>query len=113
MEVMADEDMYTKDGTLDFYNNRAKKITGAWKASPFILVLLLQRISPTSYVVLLVGAFLADPYLGRYWTIASFSVIYVLGMTLLTLSASVPGLRPTCYKKDECYATNSQIAAVP
>ncbi|KAL0445590.1 UNVERIFIED_CONTAM: protein NRT1/ PTR FAMILY 8.1 [Sesamum latifolium] len=58
----------------------------------------------------LVGAFLADAYLGRYWTIASFSIIYVLGMTLLMLSASVPGLRPTCYKKDECYATNSQTA---
>lgn len=31
-------------------------------------------------------------------------------MTLLTLSASVPGLRPTCYKKDECNATGSQTA---
>ncbi|KAL0378313.1 UNVERIFIED_CONTAM: protein NRT1/ PTR FAMILY 8.1 [Sesamum radiatum] len=140
---MADEGKYTKDGTLDFRNNPAnKKITGAWKACPFILgnqccerlcyygmssnllVYYTTQLNQhsayasknlsnwlgTCYVLLLVGAFLADAYLGRYWTIASFSVIYLLGMMLLTLSASVPGLRPTCYKKDECYATNSQTA---
>ncbi|GFP80723.1 protein nrt1/ ptr family 8.2 [Phtheirospermum japonicum] len=31
-------------------------------------------------------------------------------MTLLTLTASVPGMRPTCHTKDECYATSSQMA---
>ncbi|KAL0448361.1 UNVERIFIED_CONTAM: protein NRT1/ PTR FAMILY 8.1 [Sesamum latifolium] len=135
MEVIGDEDMYAKDGTLDCRNNPAnKKKTGAWKTCPFILAyygmssnLLLYYTSQlnqhsatasrnlsnwlgTCYILPLVGAFLADAYLGRYWTIASFSVIYVLGMTLLALSASVPGLRPTCYKKDECYATDSQTA---
>ncbi|KAK4407816.1 protein NRT1/ PTR FAMILY 8.1 [Sesamum angolense] len=140
---MAEEDNYTKDGTLDYRNNPAnKKKTGTWKACPFILgneccerlayygmssnLLIyfttqlnqqnatasknLSNWSGTCYVMPLVGAFLADAYLGRYWTIASFSTIYVLGMTLLTLSASVPGLRPKCYKKDECYATSSQTA---
>lgn len=33
--------------------------------------------SGTCYVTPLLGAFLADAYLGRYWTIASFSIIYV------------------------------------
>ncbi|KAL3518094.1 hypothetical protein ACH5RR_020683 [Cinchona calisaya] len=62
----------------------------------------------TCYIMPLLGAFLADSYLGRYWTIASFSTIYVFGMTLLTLSASVPGLKPTCTAKDVCHATGSQ-----
>ncbi|KAF6165803.1 hypothetical protein GIB67_012700 [Kingdonia uniflora] len=52
--------------------------------------------SGTCYITPLIGAFLADSYLGRYWTIASFSIIYVFGMTLLTLSASVNGLKPSC-----------------
>ena len=30
----------------------------------------------TCYVTPLLGAFLADAYLGRYWTIAGFSIIY-------------------------------------
>ena len=32
----------------------------------------------TCYVMPLVGAFIADSYLGRYWTIATFSIIYVI-----------------------------------
>ncbi|XP_047312966.1 protein NRT1/ PTR FAMILY 8.2-like [Impatiens glandulifera] len=58
--------------------------------------------SGTCYITPLLGAFLADAYFGRYWTIAIFCIIYLLGMTLLTLSAVVPGLKPTCYGKDNC-----------
>ncbi|KAI3772251.1 hypothetical protein L6452_03433 [Arctium lappa] len=63
----------------------------------------------TCYLTPLIGAFVADTYLGRYWTIASFSIIYAIGMAMLTLSASVPGLKPTCYEKDVCSATKAQI----
>ena len=31
-------------------------------------------------------------------------------MTLLTLSASIPGLKPTCYGKEDCHATVTQSA---
>lgn len=31
-------------------------------------------------------------------------------MTLLTISASVPGLKPTCYEKDKCHATDGQTS---
>ncbi|XP_075489509.1 protein NRT1/ PTR FAMILY 8.1-like [Primulina tabacum] len=64
--------------------------------------------SGTCYITPLIGAFVADAYLGRYWTIACFSTIYVIGMTLLTLSASVPGLKPTCHGNDNCYASKMQ-----
>ncbi|KAK4803381.1 hypothetical protein SAY86_001584 [Trapa natans] len=65
--------------------------------------------SGTCYITPLIGAFLADSYMGRYWTIASFSIIYVLGMTLLTLSASVPGLKPKC-EDGKCYPTSGNVA---
>ncbi|XP_071700967.1 protein NRT1/ PTR FAMILY 8.2-like [Rutidosis leptorrhynchoides] len=64
----------------------------------------------TCYLTPLIGAFVADTYLGRYWTITTFSIIYAIGMGMLTLSASVPGLKPTCYEKDVCSATTTQIA---
>ncbi|CAA0843028.1 Protein NRT1/ PTR FAMILY 8.2 [Striga hermonthica] len=70
----------------------------------------LSNWSGTCYAMPLVGAFLADSYLGRYNTIAGFSVIYVVGMALLTLSTSIPGLKPTCHEKDTCHATSSQAA---
>ncbi|PQP94341.1 protein NRT1/ PTR FAMILY 8.2-like [Prunus yedoensis var. nudiflora] len=140
----AAEDVYTKDGTVDFRGNPAKRnATGTWKACPFILgneccerlayygmssnlVLYFKtqlnqtnavaaknnsNWGGTCYLTPLLGAFLADAYLGRYKTIASFSIIYVIGMTLLTMSASVPGLKPTCSGKDNCHANGGQTAA--
>lgn len=138
-----EEDIYTKDGTVDYRNKPAnKKKTGTWKACPYILgneccerlafygmssnlvvyfkTQLNQQTATASknqsnwqgtcYVMPLLGAFLADSYLGRYWTIAIFSIVYVCGMALLTVSASVPGLRPTCYEKDKCHSSDSQTA---
>ncbi|XP_062095305.1 protein NRT1/ PTR FAMILY 8.1-like isoform X1 [Humulus lupulus] len=64
--------------------------------------------SGTCYVTPLIGAFLADAYLGGYWTIASFSIIYVFGMILLTLSASVQGLKPSCDDQNVCHVKGSQ-----
>ncbi|KAK6931667.1 Proton-dependent oligopeptide transporter family [Dillenia turbinata] len=49
----------------------------------------------TCYLTPLVGAILADAYWGRYWTIATFSTIYFIGMCTLTLSATV-------FKPAEC-----------
>ncbi|KAI9117777.1 hypothetical protein K1719_011192 [Acacia pycnantha] len=139
---MAEEEVYSKDGTVDFRGNPAnKKKTGTWKACPFILgneccerlayygmstnlVLYFKKRlhqhsatasknvsdwSGTCYITPLIGAFFADAYLGRYWTIATFSIIYVIGMTLLTLSASVHGIKPTCHGED-CHATDGQSA---
>nr|KYP62426.1 Peptide transporter PTR3-A [Cajanus cajan] len=42
----------------------------------------------------LAGAYIADAYLGRYWTFVISSCIYVLGMCLLTLAVSLQALRP-------------------
>ncbi|KAL9316605.1 hypothetical protein ACSQ67_017606 [Phaseolus vulgaris] len=140
---MAEEDVYTKDGTVDYRGNRAnKKETGTWRACPFILgnecserlayygmstnlvsyfkTQLNQHGATASknvanwggtcYITPLIGAFVADAYLGRYLTILYFSVVYVIGMTLLTLSASVPGMKPTCDPQENCHATEGQRA---
>ncbi|XP_057478705.1 protein NRT1/ PTR FAMILY 3.1-like [Actinidia eriantha] len=48
----------------------------------------------TSSLTPLLGAFLADAYAGRFWTITVASIIYQIGMTCLTISAVLPQLRP-------------------
>ncbi|CAK9180685.1 unnamed protein product [Ilex paraguariensis] len=42
----------------------------------------------------ILGAYVADAHLGRYWTFVTASAIYLSGICLLTLAVSLPGLRP-------------------
>ncbi|WOL09949.1 protein NRT1/ PTR FAMILY 5.2 isoform X1 [Canna indica] len=48
----------------------------------------------TVWLTPIVGAYIADAHLGRYWTFIVASVIYLSGMCLLTLSVSLPKLKP-------------------
>ncbi|KAH9736221.1 hypothetical protein WN944_004083 [Citrus x changshan-huyou] len=41
----------------------------------------------------LLGGFIADAYLGRFWTVLVSSIVYLLGLGLLTMSWFVPSLR--------------------
>lgn len=67
--------------------------------------------SGTCYIMPLLGAFVADAYWGRYRTIAVFMIIYIFGLILLTMTASVKGLKPICHDSI-CDPTTGQIAAV-
>jgi len=62
----------------------------------------------TCYLTPLLGAWLADSLWGRYFTILVFSVIYFIGLVMLTLSASIPGLTPP----PDLYPTELQSAAL-
>ncbi|KAJ3676484.1 hypothetical protein LUZ60_003896 [Juncus effusus] len=44
----------------------------------------------------IIGAYIADTYLGRFWTFTISSLIYVLGMVLLTASVTFKPFRPKC-----------------
>ncbi|KAK8543114.1 hypothetical protein V6N13_136350 [Hibiscus sabdariffa] len=48
----------------------------------------------TSFLLCLLGGFLADSYLGRYRTIAIFASVQMLGTCLLAVSTKLPQLRP-------------------
>lgn len=54
----------------------------------------------TSFLLCLLGGFLADSFLGRYKTIAIFAFIQMLGTGTLAISTKLPQLRPP-----PCYAT--------
>ncbi|KAL4529317.1 hypothetical protein Ndes2526A_g04111 [Nannochloris sp. 'desiccata'] len=62
----------------------------------------------TCYLTPILGAWLADSLWGRYFTILVFSIIYFIGMIMLTLSASIPGLTPP----PDLYPTELQSAAL-
>ncbi|XP_054822202.1 LOW QUALITY PROTEIN: protein NRT1/ PTR FAMILY 5.2-like [Prosopis cineraria] len=55
----------------------------------------------TIWITPILGAYVADAHLGRYWTFLIASMIYLSGMCLLTLSVSLPSLKPPkCIEKD-------------
>ncbi|XP_010264468.1 PREDICTED: protein NRT1/ PTR FAMILY 5.1-like [Nelumbo nucifera] len=58
----------------------------------------------------ILGAYIADSYVGRFWTFTVSSLIYVLGMVLLTMAVSIRSLKPTCAKGICNKASTSQIA---
>ncbi|XP_071714067.1 protein NRT1/ PTR FAMILY 5.2-like [Rutidosis leptorrhynchoides] len=57
----------------------------------------------TVWLTPLLGAYIADTYLGRYWTFMIASVIYLAGMFLLTLVVSLDSLKPPSCGKDVSY----------
>ncbi|XWS36473.1 hypothetical protein CRYUN_Cryun20dG0088500 [Craigia yunnanensis] len=94
----ADErDDYTEDGSVDLKGRPVlRSNTGRWKACYFI-----------------VGAYIADAHLGRYWTFVIASAIYLMGMSLLTLAVSLPDLiPPSCghgIKEENCNKRASDL----
>ncbi|XP_019171387.1 PREDICTED: protein NRT1/ PTR FAMILY 6.3-like [Ipomoea nil] len=48
----------------------------------------------TSFMLTLLGGFIADTFLGRYLTIAIFTTVQATGVTILTISTIIPSLRP-------------------
>ncbi|KAJ9700765.1 hypothetical protein PVL29_006198 [Vitis rotundifolia] len=55
----------------------------------------------TVWMTPVLGAYIADAYLGRYLTFVIASAIYLLGMSLLTVAVSVHGLKPPrCVETD-------------
>ncbi|KAK8545337.1 hypothetical protein V6N13_066622 [Hibiscus sabdariffa] len=64
----------------------------------------------TSFLLCLLGGFLADSYLGRYRTIAIFASVQMLGTCLLAVSTKLPQLRPPPCQDTEvtqCQQANS------
>lgn len=56
---------------------------------------LLQVWKATVYLTPLVGAYLADAVMGRFWVILVFSIVYFLGMLGITLVNLIPALKPS------------------
>ncbi|PHT95998.1 Protein NRT1/ PTR FAMILY 6.3 [Capsicum annuum] len=48
----------------------------------------------SSFMLTLLGGFIADTFLGRYLTIGIFATVQAMGVTILTISIIIPSLQP-------------------
>ncbi|XP_071729519.1 protein NRT1/ PTR FAMILY 6.2-like [Rutidosis leptorrhynchoides] len=61
----------------------------------------------TSFLLCLLGGFLADSFLGRFKTIVIFAFIQTLGTGTLAFSTKLPSLRPpACHSNKNCQEAN-------
>lgn len=69
----------------------------------------------TSFMLCLLGGFVADTFLGRYLTIAIFATVQASGVALLAVSTMIPSLRPPqcAANSDACEpATEAQLGVL-
>ncbi|XP_052199120.1 protein NRT1/ PTR FAMILY 3.1-like [Diospyros lotus] len=130
MESMEKKDERPKGGVITmpfiFANEVCEKLAVVGFGTNMISYLTLQLHMPitkaantltnfggTASLTPLLGAFLADAFAGRFWTITVASIIYQIGMTSLTISAVLPRLRPPPCKPDElCQQADSGQLAI-
>ncbi|KAG2730589.1 hypothetical protein I3760_01G301600 [Carya illinoinensis] len=66
--------------------------------------------SGSVWITPILGAYIADTYLGRFWTFTISSLVYVMGMVLLTAVVSLKSMKPSCTNGFCNKATTSQIS---
>ncbi|CAN6324363.1 unnamed protein product [Urochloa humidicola] len=77
--------------------NLVTYLTGALQESNVDAATTVSTWIGSSFFTPLIGAFLADTFLGRYWTVVIFLSVYVTGMLILTVSAFLPLLMDSSY----------------
>ncbi|KAK2440234.1 protein NRT1/ PTR FAMILY 3.1 [Trifolium repens] len=73
----------------------------------------LTNFGGTASLTPLLGAFISDSFAGKFMTVTVASIIYLIGMISLTLSAILPQLRPPpCKGEEVCQQANSGQLAI-
>ncbi|KAJ4965183.1 hypothetical protein NE237_017032 [Protea cynaroides] len=75
---------------------------------------IVTNFSGAGYLLALFGGFMADTYLGRYWTIFIGTLTEALGVGLLAITTAVPSLTPpACNNGSTCIQANGfQVGAL-
>ncbi|XP_040989222.1 protein NRT1/ PTR FAMILY 6.3-like isoform X1 [Juglans microcarpa x Juglans regia] len=80
--------------TLGIAVNLVTYLTGTMHLGNATSANIVTNFMGTSFILCLLGGFIADTFLGRYLTIAIFATVQATGVTILTISTVIPSLRP-------------------
>ncbi|CAN6324610.1 unnamed protein product [Urochloa humidicola] len=87
-------ELFERMTTLGIAVNLVPYITGTMHLGNAAAANTVTNFIGTSFMLCLLGGFVADSYLGRYLTIAIFTAVQATGVMILTISTAAPGLRP-------------------
>ncbi|TVU19359.1 hypothetical protein EJB05_35503, partial [Eragrostis curvula] len=91
--IMANE-ICDKFATAGFNSNLITYLTQQLNMSLVDASNTLANFGGTTSLTVVLGAFAADSFIGRFWSIVAGSLFYQIGMLGLVMSAVVPALRP-------------------
>ncbi|KAJ6830933.1 putative protein NRT1/ PTR FAMILY 6.3 [Iris pallida] len=94
--------------TLGIAVNLVTYITGTMHLGNAVAANTVTNFMGTSFMLCLLGGFIADTFIGRYLTVAIFTAIQAFGVIILTVSTVAPGLRPADHEP----ATAGQLAVL-
>ncbi|KAF5460837.1 hypothetical protein F2P56_020678 [Juglans regia] len=80
--------------TLGIAVNLVTYLTGTMHLGNATSANIVTNFMGTSFMLCLLGGFIADTFLGRYLTIAIFATVQATGVTILTISTVISSLRP-------------------
>ncbi|XP_072987037.1 protein NRT1/ PTR FAMILY 6.3-like [Typha latifolia] len=99
--------------TLGIAVNLVTYLTGTMHLGSAVSANAVTNFLGTSFLLCLLGGFVADSFLGRYLTIAVFTTVQAIGVSILTISTVAPGLRPpTCTNGDCVPANGTQLGVL-
>lgn len=109
MPYVIGNETFEKLGTLGTSANLLVYLTTVFHMNNVTAAALLQVFTGTTNLTPVLGAFLSDTYLGRYFTLGFASIASLMGMFILTLTAAFKTLHPPpCINGENC-ATASPL----
>ncbi|KAL9664605.1 hypothetical protein QQ045_020010 [Rhodiola kirilowii] len=94
--------------TLGIAVNLVTYLTGTMHLGSAASANIVTNFLGTSFMLCLLGGFVADTFLGRYLTIAIFTAVQATGVGILTISTIIPSLRPAkCDMGNPCIPANT------
>ncbi|KAK9933036.1 hypothetical protein M0R45_020249 [Rubus argutus] len=112
--LVDDDDDDVIDGAIDYQGRPVfRSSSGCWRSALFIIgVEIAERITYYGFATTLYPfsqGLWDNSFLGRYRTIVIASLLYILGLGLLTLSALLPFLSADCEKTNQSTSCSSRI----
>ncbi|GAB4832872.1 hypothetical protein Ancab_006888 [Ancistrocladus abbreviatus] len=93
-------EMVERLATMGIAVNLVTYLTGTMHLPSSVSANIVTDFMGTAFLLCLLGGFVADSFLGRYRTIAIFSVVQAVGTFILAISTAIPNLRPPACHKD-------------